>query len=258
MTRKTASYDELKFLNPEQIKARRIPLEESQLSSNKLSNWHCTDCDKRFAGETGFLKHHCEPRRRREELASPLGQAAYGYYRDWMRMRKFSQPNAEAFKESKFYRMFIRFAQLVIDANISRPDRYMELMVEGEIQPALWCAPGAYTLYTKWADLLSDPLEQVSDSVNYLLDICEKENVQLQNIFEHLGAQHVLNLTRQRRLSPWFLFCSSAFGKILKGLDKSQLQAFNTVVNAQYWSSRFEQNKKTVKEIRSIVKELGL
>ena len=257
MTRKTL-YEELKLLNTEQIAARRVPLEEAEITAQKHSNWLCTDCNKRFAGETGFMNHRCEPRRRREELASPLGQAAYGYYRDWMKLRKFSQPNAEAFKESKFYRMFIRFAQMVIDANISRPDRYMELMIEGEIQPALWCADGAYTLYTKWVDLLSDPMEQVSDSINYLLDICEKENVPLPNIFEHLGVQRLLNLIRQRRLSPWFLFCSASFGKILKSIDNSQLKAFNVVVNAQYWSERFTNDKKTVRDIKALVKELGL
>lgn len=257
MARKN-SFDEIKLLSAEEIAARRVPLEDAEVNLSKQSNWFCTDCNKRFGGERGFLRHHCEPRRRREELASPLGQAAYGYYCDWMRFRKFSIPNAEAFKESKFYRMFIRFAQLVIDANISRPDKYIQLMVDGEISPSLWCADGAYTLYTKWMDLLHTPLEQVADSINYLFDICDKENVLLPEIFNHLGTQRLLSLIRQRRLSPWFLFCSASFAKILKTLDKDQLKAFDNVVNAQYWGSRFSQEKQTVEEIKKLVKELGL
>jgi hypothetical protein len=250
--------EEIKLLSAEEIAKRRIPLEDAQINLGKQSNWFCTDCNKRFGGERGFLNHHCEPRRRKEELASPLGQAAYGYYSDWMRLRKFSVPNADAFKESKFYRMFIRFAQLVIDANVSRPDKYIQLMVDGEITPALWCADGAYTLYIKWLDLLHDPLEHVSDSINYLFDLCEKEEVLLPNIFTHLGTQRVLSLVRQRRLSPWFLFCSAQFARILKSLDTEQLKAFNSVVNAQYWGDRFTQEKNTVAEIKKLVKELGL
>lgn len=251
------SFSEFKLLSEEEISKRRIPTEESS-NIIKRSNWLCSDCDKRFANEAFFMKHNCEPRRRREEFSSPLGQAAYSYYLEWMTLRKFSKPNSSAFMESKFFKPFIKFAQMVIDANIAKPHRYIALMIEGEVQPVLWTTTAAYTLYTKWLDLLLDPMDQVSESISYLLDICENENVDLKNVFQHMGVQRILNLVRQRRLSPWFLFCSNEFGKILKTVDKEHLKAFNTVVNAQYWSARFNECKSTVNEIKIIIKELGL
>jgi hypothetical protein len=247
-----------RLLNEEEIAARRIPLEDAEVKVAKHGNWHCHYCDHRFTNEGTFMKHHCEPKRRAQELSSPLGQAAYGYYRDWMKLRRFSQPGAAAFMESKYYRSFINFSQLVISANISRPDKYMEIMVAGEILPVLWCRDSAYALYLDWADKLSDPLDQVQDSINYLLDICERESVELKNIFTHLGVQRVLSLIRQRRLSPWFLFCSSAFGTLLRTLDKSELIAFNGVVNAAYWGNRFQTEKATVESVKMIIRELGL
>jgi hypothetical protein len=246
------------LLNKEQIAARRVPLEDAQIEQAKHGNWACNYCNQRFQGETRFMKHHCEPKRRAETLVSPLGQGAYAFYRDWMKMRKFGQPGAPAFLESKFYRSFINFTQLVIDANISRPDKYMELMVEGEIQPALWCSSGAYNLYTAWFDSLHDPLEQVSESINHLIDICEKEDVKLENIFEHLGVQRILSLIRQRRLSPWFLFCSASFGKVLKTLDRAHLKSFDAVVNSNYWGGKFQTERAAVEQIKMIVKEIGL
>jgi hypothetical protein len=247
------------LLNAEQIAARRIPLEDSMVTHVKSHNkWHCTHCNKRFSGETTFMKHHCEPRRRLEEHHSPLGQAAYGYYRDWMKLKKFSQPGAEAFLESKMYRAFIKFAQLVIDANIARPDKYMELMIEGDIPPVLWCREQCYSVYLEWTDKLSDPLDQVQESVNYLLDICEKENVKLENVFAHLGGQRVISLVRQRRLSPWLIFCSPTFGTFIRTIDASQLKVFNDVVNASYWGNRFQTEKATINNIKAIVAEVGL
>lgn len=204
------------------------------------------------------MKHYCEPKRRADTLSSPLGQGAFAFYRDWMKARKFGQPSAAAFLESKFFRAFVNFTQLVIDANISRPDKYVALMVECEIQPALWCSSAAYNLYTAWYDSLHDPLDQVQESVNYLIDICEKENVSLSGIFEHLGVQRILSLIRQRRLSPWFLFCSASFGKVLKSLDRSHLKAFDAVVNSNYWGGKFQSERKTVEQIKAIIKELGL
>ena len=247
------------MLNEEQIAARRIPIEDAQLNLAKDKNWHCHYCNHRFRGETTFMRHYCEPKRRAQELMSPIGQAAYGYYRDWMRLKKFSAPGAAAFMESKYYRAFIKFAEMVIDANISRPDKYLELMVAGDVMPFLWCRPQTYSVYLAWADRIADPIELVGESISYLMDICDKEKVDLSCIFEHLGPQQVLSLIRQRRLTPWFLFCSSAFDKqILKKLDSSQLVAFNSVVNAQYWAERFGKEKGTLEQVKMIVKGIGL
>ena len=246
------------ILNAEQIAARRIPLEDAEITLSKDKNWHCHYCNRHFGNEMTFMKHYCEPKRRAQELASPLGQAAFGFYREWMKMKKYSQPGAAAFMESKFYRQFINFAQLVQDANVAKPERYIQLMIEADLQPALWCRDDAYAIYLDWYDKLSDPIDQLQDSINYLLDICEKESVQLPEIFQHLGAQRILSYIRQRRLTPWLLFCSAKFGTLLKTLDKSQLGAFNIVVNSGYWADRFQKNRQTVEQVKMIVKELGL
>lgn len=246
------------LLDAEEIAARRVPLEEVELNLGKVGNWFCTYCNKRFGNETVFMKHHCEPRRRAAELLSPLGQSAYGLYREWMRQKRFSQPSSAAFVESKYYRAFINFAQLIVDANIAKPERYIQIMIEGEIQPVLWCRDSAYALYLDWADKISDPLDQVQDSINYLMDICEKENVPLAEIFEQQGAQKILSFIRQRRLTPWLLFCSVSFGKFLKTLDGAQLKAFNSVVNSAYWADRFSKSKAVVENVKMIAKEVGL
>lgn len=246
------------LLNPEQIAARRIPLEDAEVNLGKHGNWLCHYCNKRFNSEGPFMRHHCEPKRRTQELMSPIGQAAFGYYREWMKLKRYSQPGAAAFMESKFYRSFINFAQLVIDANISRPEKYMALMVEADVLPVLWCRDQCYAVYLDWTDKLSDPLEQVQDSVNFLFDVCEKENVKIADIFNHLGGQKIISLSRQRKLTPWLLFCSSKFGTFIKTLDKSQLIAFNGIVNASYWGNRFQTEKSTVKTIKEIAMEVGL
>lgn len=258
MSEKESMKDSLKMLDAEQIAARRIPIEDAELNLSKAKNWHCHYCNHRFKNEMTFMKHHCEPKRRAQELMTPLGQSAYGYYREWMRLKKYSQPSSVAFLESKYYRAFINFSQMVVNTGISKPERYIALMIEAGILPILWCRDQCYSVYLDWIDKLSDPLDQVQESINFLYDICERENTDLSSIFCHLGAQRILSLVRQRRLSPWLLFCSASFGVLLKTLDKEQLSAFNTVVNSSYWASRFQTERSTVSIIKSIVKELGL
>jgi len=250
---------EIKLLNQEEIAKRRVPVDDAEVhASNVRGNWLCTYCSNRFHSEARYMKHTCEEKRRHFEFKSTLGQAAYGYYRDWMQLKRYSAPGAAAFMESKFYRSFINFAQLVMDANISRPDKYMELMVEADISPVLWCREQCYSVYLGWMDKLSDPLDQVQESINYLMDICDKDGVDIAGVFKHLGEQQVIQLVRQRRLSPWLLFCAPSFGKFLKEMDRGHLKAFNTVVNSSYWGQRFQQERSTIDNIKTIVKAVRL
>lgn len=246
------------MLDAAAIAERRVPLEQAELNLGKVGNWFCSYCSRRFGNETTFMKHHCEPRRRAQEMMSPLGQSAYSLYKEWMRQKRFSQPSAAAFMESKYYRAFLNFAQLVADANIAKPEKYIQLMVEGSVMPVLWCRDAAYAHYLDWADRVSDPLDQVQDAIGYLIELCGKNGWELSECFTKLGAQQVLSLIRQRRLTPWLLFCSSTFGEFLKTLDQSELKAFNNVVNSAYWADRFQKEKSTIENIKLIAKEMGL
>ena len=204
------------------------------------------------------MKHQCKEKRRAELMKQPLGQSAYSFYCTWMKMRKYSQQTTAAFMESRFYQAFVKFAEMVVDANISRPDKFIEIMVDGEVQPPLWCSPEAYNLYTAWYDSLHDPLSQVEESIAYLIDVADKDGVLLENIFDHLGAQRILSFVRQRRLSPWFLFCSSKFSKAIKQMDPAHLKAFDMVINSNYWGKKFQESKATIAQIKEITKELNL
>lgn len=247
------------MLNKDEIAARRVPLEDSKLDlSVKHGVWFCDFCEQRFQSEKRFMNHRCEPKRRFNELKSPTGQAALHYYREWMRLRQFGQPSVDAFQTSKFYRMFINFAEYVKTAHISRPDKYIELMVDGDVSPILWKSNSAYSFYIKWLDSMQSPLEQVQESINELLDICEREGVELKKIFVHLGPQRIIQMIAQRKLSPWFLFCSIEFNSALKALDKEHLKAFDAIVNASYWAERFQKEHSTIESIKTIVKGIGL
>jgi hypothetical protein len=249
---------QLKILNDEEIELRRIPLEDAEITLSKKSNWICTYCEKRYQTEYAFMRHNCEIKKRHDEMNSPIGESAYSYYTIWMKLKKFSTPPKTAFIESKYYRSFIKFSKLVISANIGRPETYIQLMINAQLLPSLWDCAGAYTLYTQYIDNLQDPIMQVADSISCLMDICEKENVQLNDIFNYIGANKTINLVHQRRLSPWFLFCSPKFGEMLHSLDQGQLKAFNNVVNSAYWGPKFQDNKHLVDQIKELIKEVGL
>lgn len=221
--------------------------------------WKCDYCGKVLANETYFMKHTCKEKERAHELATPIGQAAYIFYCDWMKAYKRKPPSIDTFGTSRYYTSFIGFAQHVKKLNIGNPSKFVEIMCNKDISPTLWKRDQCYSMYLEWMDKKQDPLEQVQMSIETLLDLSEREDVKnISEIFIHLGVRRLAELIRLRKLSPWFLFCSKKFSEYLKAISKDESMELSSIINPGYWSSKLQDNKQLVKEIMEINKEMGL
>jgi hypothetical protein len=220
--------------------------------------WHCQYCDKTFTLETAFMNHVCQERTRFEELRSPVGQAAYAYYCEWMTAYKRKAPNIDTFAISRYYSSFVKFAQHAVDLSFPNPIHFIKLMVEKDISPMLWRRDQCYSIYLEWIDKTLDPLDQVQISIETLIDIAGKEGVELTSVFTHLGEKRITELIRLRKLSPWFLFCSTAFGDFLRANPVEDLQAMMAIINPAYWSAKLDANDAVVQEIKEINAQIGI
>jgi hypothetical protein len=247
------------MLNPDAIAERRISLEEADIRvANKQGHWLCHYCAKRFTNEMVFMRHVCKEKTRAQEIASPAGQAAYSFYCEWMRQKKFKTQTVEAFTNSRYYKAFVNFAKMVAKAGISKPDRYIELMVDGSITPDLWCREQCYSTYLDYMDTREKPLDQVAASIQCLMDLADSQGVEYSKIIAHLGVQGTLQLIVQRKLSPWFLFHSSTAQELIRTLTIEEKKAYDQVIKFSMWAERLQENAAIREEIKSIVREVGL
>lgn len=246
-------------LNLEAIANRRVSLEDAAISTmQKQGHWLCHYCTKRFANELIFERHVCKERTRAKELVSPTGQAGYQFYLTWMKVRKFKSQSVDAFANSRYYRQFIKFAQMVAAAGISKPDRYIEIMVDGGITPDLWTREQCYAMYLDYMDTREQPLEQVAASIQCLMDIADAEGVEYAKIIAHLGPQRVLDLLAKRKISPWFLFHSATSQELIRSLSNEEKKAYDKTIKFSAWAERLQQHQEVREEIKTIVKECGL
>lgn len=220
--------------------------------------WNCHYCGKNFTHETSFMNHFCKERERYEELRSPIGQAAYAYYCEWMRLYRRKPPSIDTFATSRFYTSFVRFAQHVNVISLPSADMFVRLMCERDISPTLWTRDQCYSIYLEFYDKAYDPIEQVRVSVETLIDIAGKEQIELSAVFKHIGPAKVIELLRLRKLSPWFIFCSAKFGEFLKTLPAEDWAEMSKVINPIYWSEKLDTNKALVADIIDISNGIGL
>jgi hypothetical protein len=221
-------------------------------------SWQCGYCNKLFLTEDGFMSHICSARERLDELRSINGQIAYQYYTEWMKYNKRKAPSIETFASSRYFRSFINFVEHVNKLKIPDPLAFIKLMVEKDISPMLWRRDQCYTLFLHYYDKNVDPLEQVALSIETLIDISNKNNIDLKNIFEYLGIKRIMELIRLRKLSPWLIFCSKSCGDFLHTLNKEDMQELSQLINPTYWSEKLQINEEIVKDISKICDEVGL
>lgn len=257
--------DKMLMLDKDQIAARRIPLEDAQISASKASHFHCHYCLKNFTSENIFTKHVCKNRTKALEFASPVGQSAFAFYNDWMAARKFTRQTGDAFLSSKLFSCFVKFAKFVKESNIANPDRYLRIMVEKNLQPPLWCRNESYKFYLESFDKNEDPIEELQNTINFLIKLCNDENVltptgdaDLTNIAGHLGSQRIINYIRNKSITPWIIFIAESFKHFIRNLDAEHLKNLNSTINIDYWAQKISGSKKTVEEIKMITAGLKM
>lgn len=247
------------MLVPEAIADRRVSLADANIyQSTKQGHWLCHYCNKRFVNESIFERHMCKEKTRAKELGSPLGQAAYQFYLEWMRIRKFKTQSIEAFASSRYFNQFIKFGALVASAGISKPERYIELMIDGGITPDLWCREQCYSMYLDYMDTREKPMDQVISSIQCLMDIGDADGVAYQKVIAHLGPQKILNLISQRKLSPWLIFHSSTAQDLIRSLTVEEKKAYDNIIKFSAWAERLQQHAAIREQIKIIVKDVGL
>lgn len=195
----------------------------------RKTKWTCAFCDHAFASERTFMNHRCRERERLDELRSPIGQAAYSYYTEWMKKKKRSAPDIEVFAESVLYSTFVKFAHHVNRVKMPSPLAFIRLMVESDIQPTLWCRDTAYAMYIQSYDKVIDPPQQFMDSLELAHELAKEHGVQSGEVFQALGVEKLLALVQRKKLSPWFLIASGRFRSFMKSSELHYSQLYDAV-----------------------------
>jgi hypothetical protein len=193
------------------------------------------------------------------ELKSPDGQAAWHYYQLWMRQLKRMPPPAESFLTSKYFRTFINFTKFTKSVSLPQPDKFIWLMVEKKYQPTLWMSDEVYVNYLEYLDRKLDPMEQAKISIDTLLALADRHDVDVSTVFDILQPGDVIQLLRVRKLSPWLLLFSKKFKVFFATKTNSEQQIImEALIQPSYWENKMAQYPEEVKNIKTYIGALNI
>lgn len=222
--------------------------------------FYCTYCHHSFHYEDRFLKHQCRQKQRAEEINSPIGQAAWFYYQSWMRAQHHMLPHIKAFLHSKFYKPFIRFAEFVKQVRIPDPELYILQMVALDMAPMLWTNDQVYTAFLEYMDRKLSATRHAEITIDTLFDYADSLGCQNSpgDVFVKTNPNEIIQLIRQRKLSPWLLLHSGKFKKFYAGLSKDQQIVIETMIRPTYWAEKLKKDPESVEVMKTFVKQMDL
>lgn len=223
------------------------------------ARYTCKYCHKVFVKESAYLVHQCKQMKREEELKTPQGQAAWHYYSLWLRAQKRLPPPASSFLTSKFFRTFMNFVQFTKNVEMPKPDKFINLMVRKDYPPTMWTNDDVYVMYIEYLDRQLNPIEQFKISLDCLLSVSDKHDVDVADVFTVLKAQEIIQKLRTRQLSPWLLLNSKKFKILYRDqLTSEQRILIDQLIRPEFWGEKLEQYAEEVKNIRKVISEMGI
>jgi hypothetical protein len=197
---------------------------------------------------------------RDEEFRTLNGQRAWNFYQKWMKAYRRQVPRSDAFLHSKFYKPFVRFAEFAKKVNLPDIDSFIWLMRDEDISPVLWTNDQVYVKYLEFLDRQADPYKRADLTVKTLLQIADAAQCDVSEVFDDvITVSELVQLLRERRLSPWILLRSKKFKHFLiSKASPEELIIIEATIRAPYWKEKFEKHPDVVQNMDLIVKELNL
>lgn len=198
---------------------------------------------------------------REERLRTAIGQAAWQFYQDWFRFQRKRVPDDRAFLKSQYFESFMRFAEFVHRSGLPSPDTFIELMIKEDYTPTMWLMDGVYAKYMEHLEQTVPPSKHAEITVETLYAIADAADCDVSEVFSVITGSEIIELIRQRKLSPWILLMSDKFFTFLAELQKKNSEQYivlESLIRPQHWQKRFGKRPQDVELMKKVVAELGL
>ena len=226
----------------------------------KISEYTCQHCGKGFVKEKTLMVHMCEGKRRymqRDERRVQSGFYVYNrFYKITQNAKK--EKTYEDFCKSPYYNAFVKFGSFMSNVNPLYPDKYIDWIVRSGVPLDKWCREELYDKYV--LDLIkTESVESACErSVQTMIDWGYKNGAVWNHYFSYANLNKIVYDVRDGKVSPWVLLNSDNGIAALKKMVDEQLDTIAPMIDPEYWTKQFRNNKEDVDFAKNLIKEANL
>jgi len=185
--------------------------------------------------------------------------AAFEAQKSYNRMiHRRGSKDVDKFIKTATYTHFIKLIRFAKEVHLPDIELYIKLMVNSKRQPNTWCNDRSYRVFLQQMNTSTNATDAIRLSAQELQDIAEKLNVSVQEAVDLMTIQEMLQMVRQRRISPWIVLNSKAFIEKIFGADASDRDAVSKVIDPDYWTIVMAQNRKAIQFSKQVCSMLEI
>lgn len=217
----------------------------------------CEYCGQVYQREAAFMRHTCEAMERARTMSTPIGQSAFMLYQKWWKMKKRMAPGADRFRDSTHFRAMVEFAEFAKRTKLNI-DAYMQMLIRHDLTPEHWLRDDVYSKYLEYLDKTMPPADQIKMCADFVMKLADVLECDTSEVLNDLQPVEMMQLVRDRKLSPWLLLHSKAFKVWLINQDGPDQQQMQGLIHPVYWRMRFEKDPESAKKAKQVALALGL
>lgn len=184
---------------------------------------------------------------------------AFELQKSYSRMQRRRQTRTmDDFIRTANYPHFIRLIKFSKDVNLPDVEYYLKLMLSAKRSPTTWTSDRSYRVFLEKMNASTSAFRSIDISAKELQSLARKLSMSVSGLVDAMTIGDMLQMVRQRRLSPWLILQSSAFSLMIAQADEGMQQTATKIIDPTYWTVIMSQNSDAVLLARKVVKALGI
>ena len=222
----------------------------------------CNFCQREFRRPQSFEIHVCEQKRRwqeRDERGVQLGLMAYlkfyEHHQGSSRLKTF-----EDFAASNYYQAFVKFGRHCIEIRVISPLLFMEWLLKQNARIDHWCRD---SYYGEWlneymrVESVQDALERALREMQTYADGGSGLD-SFRDYFRYGNTNRICHHITTGRVSPWVVYNCDSGVTWLANLNPDSLAIVFSIIDPDFWHSKFASFSADVEWCKHILNEAGL
>lgn len=223
----------------------------------KKNTFACGFCKKAFTSERTLSAHLCIKKRRhldKDSVASRMGLELFRRFYELNTATK-NAKTIEEFINSKYYKVFIKFARRLMDLRPVDQSRFVDFVFRNGIKDRDWCKDKIYEVYI--IDLLAkEPASRgLTRSIQTMEKWATETDHKYNEFFRYVSPSEATMLVQMGKISPWVLYLAETSDLLWDRLSDEQSTLISAIVDPKIWRAKFEIKKEECSFTRDILHE---